>query len=81
MKTVTPEAKKNISVQDVLQTLGLERHPVQGDGSCLYHAMSHQVGFLLPAHLSRGDKEVSGQLHHLAVAMMTKHPHVLLAEG
>jgi len=34
------------SLHCVLQHLNIVKHVVKGDGSCLYHAISHQAGFI-----------------------------------
>ena len=50
-----------------------------GDGSCLNHAVTHQAGFISKS--SRGDKNISRQLHQLTVSMMVKYPDVCAEDG
>ena len=58
----------------VLQHLHVVKHVVKGDGSCLYHSISHQAG-LIP-HTSQGDEKISSQLRNIASRMMWDHPGV-----
>lgn len=63
----------------VLKELNLARHSVYADGSCLYHSIAHQAGFITKR--SRGDKMVSNNLRQLMYKMMSEHPDVRLEEG
>ena len=64
----------------VFQKLGLKGYPVQGDGSCLFHAVAHQAGFL-PSDACHGDMNVSHQLRQLVVETMTLHPESCEEDG
>ena len=48
------------SLQILLDHLMLKRHSVNGDGSCLYHAVAHQAGLITAS--STGDEVVSRHL-------------------
>ena len=63
-----------LSLDHVLQHLHVAKHIVKGDGSCLYHAISHQAG-LIP-RTSQGDEKISSQLRNLASRVMWDHPDV-----
>ena len=63
----------------VLKNLNLARHSVNGDGSCLYHSVAHQAGFI--AKTSRGDNLVSNSLRQVVAKMMSDHPRVRFEEG
>ena len=62
-----------------MQELHVKCYLVSGDGSCLYHAVAHQAGFISKS--SRGDKNISGQLRQLAVSMMVKYPDIRAEDG
>ena len=49
---------------------------VKGDGSCLYHAISHQAGLI--SKTCRGDEKISMHLSKIATDVMYKHPSVRL---
>ena len=64
---------------NVLQKLHVQRHAVNGDGNCLYHAIAHQAGFI--GCDCRGDNEVSQQLRILALNCMQQYPAVRQEDG
>ena len=57
----------------------VSENTVIGDGSCLYHAVAHQVGLI--SEESRGDNTISMLLRQTASRMMTEHPAVRLEDG
>ena len=65
---------KSLPFSAALGELSVKCHLINGDGSCLYHAVAHQAGFI--SKNSRGDTTISSQLRQLAVNMMAKHPAV-----
>ncbi|XP_065913758.1 uncharacterized protein [Dysidea avara] len=67
------------SMKKVFYHLNLARHSVYRDGSCLYHSIAHQAGFI--AKSSCGDKLVSNHLRQVAHKTMNEHPCVHLEEG
>ena len=36
----------SLSLNCVMQQLHVVKHVIKGDGSCLYHAIAHQAGFI-----------------------------------
>ena len=68
-----------LSADYVLKHLHVAKHVVKGDGSCLYHAVSHQAGFL--SSDSQGDDKISSHLRNLALRMMWEHPDVRTEVG
>ena len=70
---------KSLTLDSVLQELHVKCYVVSGDGSCLYHAVAHQAGFISKS--SRGDKNISGQLRQLVVSMMVKYPDIRTEDG
>ena len=76
---VTSCKRKTMPLHLVLKKLNLVTHVVHGDGSCLYHAVAHQAGFITKT--SCGDKVVSNNLRQLTYKMMIEHPNVRLEEG
>ena len=66
-------------INDVLQQLHIKKHTVKGDGSCLYHAIFHQGGFI--SSTSKGNDSISQQLRQLAVTIMKKHPDVRMKDN
>ena len=81
---VTPEitgshTSKSLSLNQVFQELKCKCHYVHGDGSCLYHAVAHQAGFI--DETSKGDIFISGQLRQPVFDMMVKHPGVREEDG
>ena len=68
-----------IPVNAILKQLNVSRHVIDGDGSCLYHAVAHQAGFIPKS--SRGDRVTSNLLRQLVLKMMEKHPHVCMEDG
>ena len=69
----------SLPIDNVLQQLNIKKHTVKGDGSCLYHALSHQAGFI--SSTSQGNESVSQQLRKLAVSIMQKYPDVCLEDN
>jgi len=69
----------SVTLKSILQQLNVSKHSVTGDGSCLYHAIAHQAGFI--NRNSRGDKIVSGFLRQVVLKMMTEYPDVRLEDG
>ena len=69
---------KSFPFNAVLKELSVKCHLVNGDGSCLYHAVAHQAGFI--SKNSRGGITISSQLRQLALNMM-KHPAVQVEDG
>ena len=63
----------------MLKQLKLKEHVIRGDGSCLYHAIVHQAGFIERA--SQGNSMINNHLRFLVVKTMTKHPGVRLEKG
>ena len=59
--------------------LNIKCHVTDGEGSCLYHAVAHQAGFISKG--SRGDVNISCQLRQLALHMMTKYPTIRTEDG
>ena len=64
------------SLQILLDHLMLKRHSVNGDGSCLYHAVAHQAGLITA--FSTGDEVVSRHLRRLVLLSMLNYPAVRL---
>ena len=62
------------SLPCLLQQLHYALHKVTGDGNCLYHAITHQAGFIKPN--CYGDTSVVKQLRILALHCMRKYPDV-----
>ena len=56
-------------MRSVLQQLNVNKHSVTGDGSCLYHAIAYQAGF------------ISNVLRQIVLKMMAEYPGVLLEDG
>jgi len=72
---ITGESQAStVSIQMVLQHLNLRKHPIKGDGDCLYHSVAHQAG--LVAQLSKGDEYISQQLRKVALSTMLNHADV-----
>ena len=69
----------SLPINNVLQLLRIKKHTVKGDGSCLYHAISHQGGFI--SSNSKGNDSISQQLRQLAVTIMKKHPDVRMEDN
>ena len=67
------------SLPYVLQQLSLQKHSVYGDGSCLYHAIAHQAGFVDSS--SRGCRIISRHLRQMVVKVMSDNPAVRLEDG
>ena len=58
----------SVTKRDSLQQLNVDKHSVTGDGSCLYHAIAHQAGFINRS--SRGEKIVTNVLRQIVLKMM-----------
>lgn len=69
----------SLTMRSVLQQLNVSKHPITGDGSCLYHAIAHQAGFINRS--SRGEKIVSEVLRQIVLKMMAEYPAVRLEDG
>jgi len=67
---------KSMSLDAVLRTLHIVKHAVKGDGSCLYHAISHQAGLI--SNTCPGDENISMHLRKIALEVTNKHPTVRL---
>ena len=79
LQVVESSKRKTMPLCLVLKQLNLARHSVLGDGSCLYHSVAHQAGFI--TKISCGDRIVSNHLRQLMYKMMSEHPDVRLEEG
>ena len=76
---VSTQKTKLLPVNTVLSQLNVVRHLIDGDGSCLYHAVAHQAGFIPKS--SRGDRVTSNLLRQLVYKMMDECPHVRTEDG
>jgi len=65
-----------MSLDAVLGKLHAVKYAVKGDGSCLYHAISHQAGLI--SNTCRGDEKISMHLRKIAQDATYKHPTVRL---
>ena len=63
-----------------MQQLYVVKHVVNGDSSCLYHAVTHQLGSF-PSSIYKDDEAISLHLRKLAVDTMSKYPSVPLETG
>ena len=79
LQFVSTQKTNLLSVNTVLKQLNVIRHSIDGDGSCLYHAVAHQAG-LIPKS-SRGDKVTSNLLRQIVRKMMDECPHVRIEDG
>ena len=79
IKITSSHKEKSLSLGQLLQKLKCKCHYINGDGSCLYHAVAHRAGLI--DKTSKGDIFISGQLRQLVVNMMTKHPGVREEDG
>ena len=68
-----------VSIQTVLQQLNIRKHPIKGDGNCLYHSVAHQAG--LVSQISQGDEYISQQLRKIALSTMLNHADVCKESG
>ena len=66
-------------LRTILHNLKSKKHSVYGDGSCLYHAIAHQAGFIDVN--SKGCKIISGQLRRMVLKVMSEYPAVRLEDG
>ena len=64
VKIITVERAKSLSLNAVLGKLHVVKYVVKGDGSCLYHAISHQAGLI--SKTCRGDEKISMHLRKIA---------------
>jgi len=69
----------SLSLHSVMQQLHVIKHVIKGDGSCLYHAVAHQAGFISSS--CKGDKTISLYLRKVAVDTMSKYPSVRSEDG
>ena len=77
---IVGEAKAStMPIQTVLQNLNLKKHPIKGDGDCLYHSLAHQAG--LVSQFSRGEEYISQQLRKVALSTMLNHDGVRKESG
>ena len=77
---ITSITKHNsLPLSSVLQLLNFKKHSVNGDGSCLYHAIAHQAGFI--NNNSRGCTIISKHLRQMVFKVMTDYPAVRLEDG
>ena len=77
---ITSITKHNSSpLSSVLQLLNFKKHSVYGDGSCLYHAIAHQAGFINGN--SKGCTIISKHLRQMVLKVMTDYPAVRLEDG
>ena len=74
--SISPDSRPSI---DLFQQLGCVRHPVNGDGNCLYNSIAHQAGLIEPD--CHGDTSIAIQLRTLALICMQKYPGVRLEDG
>ena len=74
--SVSPDGRPSI---DLLQQLGCVRHPVNGDGNCLYYSIAHQASLIGPD--CHGDNSIASQLRILALICIQKYPGVCLEDG
>ena len=66
---ITSATKSDLlTMRSVLQQLNVNKHSVTGDGSCLYHAIAHQAGFINRS--SRGETIVSEVLTQIVFKKM-----------
>ena len=73
---VTVKSKNLMSLDTVLRKLHVVKYMVKGDGSCLYHVVSHQAGLI--SITCQGDEKISMHLRKIAQDVMGKHPAVRL---
>jgi len=69
----------SLSLHSVMQQLHVTKHMIKGDGSCLYHAVAHQAGFISSS--CKGDETISLYLRKVAVDTMSKYPSVRSEDG
>ena len=62
----------SLSLTIVMKMLHVVKHVVEGDGSCLYHAVAHQAGLI--SNTCKGNEIISLHLRKIAVVTMLKHP-------
>jgi len=73
------EKASSLSLASVMQKLHAVKHVVNGDGSCLYHAVAHQAGFI--TKYCKGNEKISLHLRKVAVDTMLKYPSVCSETG
>jgi len=76
---VSTQRNNLLPVSAVLKQLNVSRHLIDSDGSCLYHAVAHQAGFIPKS--SRDDRVTSNLLRQLFCKMMDEHPNVCMEDG
>jgi len=79
VQIISAQKTKSVSLNCVMQQLHAVKHVIKGDGSCLYHTIAHQAGFI--SSNSKGDETISLQLKKVAVDTMSKYPSVRLEDG
>ena len=79
VKIIRETKAGTMSLQTVLQHLNIKKHPIKGDGDCLYHSVAHQAG--LVSQLSQGDEYISQQLRRIALSTMLNHADVRKESG
>ena len=79
VEVISSKICKTLPLDYVLKQLKLAQHTIHGDGSCLYHAIAHQAGFIKRA--SQGNPMISNHLRYLVMKTMTEHPDVRLEDG
>ena len=79
IEVISSRKCRTLPLDYVLKQLKLEQHAICGDGSCLFHAIAHQAGFI--EQTSQGNPIISNHLRFLVVKTMTEHPDVRLEDG
>ena len=79
LEVIGSQVCKTLQFNAVLKELNIKCHLINGDSSCLYHAVTHQAGFISKS--SRGDVNISRQLRQLALNMMRKYPAICTEDG
>ena len=69
----------NLLPMNTLKQLNVIRHLIDGDGSCLYHAVAHQAGFIPKS--SRSDRVTSNFLRQMVSKTMDEFRHVRMEDG
>ena len=79
LQFVSTQETNLLPMNTVLKQLNVIRHLIDGDGSCLYHAVAHQAGFIPKS--SRGDRVTSSLLRQMVSKTMDECPHVRMEDG
>jgi len=66
--SIQPVCTALLPVNTVLKQINVVRHIIDGDGSCMHHAVAHQAGFISKS--SRGDRATSNLLRKIVWKMM-----------